>query len=171
MHRRQYLTGLGVVVTISAAGCSEGENSGGTPTDGQSTETTTDTPTQTPTATDGGPTTPTETDSPTEAQGTPTAAPDYMVTVSPEENYTSFDPDSLEIAQGETVRWEWAQGGHNIRPGDIPEDSDWTGTPGGPTKTYGEGYTYQHTFQVSGEFNYYCAPHRQQGMQGTITVS
>lgn len=52
----------------------------------------------------------------------------------------------------------------------TPEDSTWSGTPGGDGTTYDTGYVYEYTFEVAGEYEYYCAPHRSLGMTGSFTV-
>lgn len=118
----------------------------------------------TPTATDGD--TPTETDA-----GTPTATrtPEQVVIVGPNGTFR-FDPEAFSIAAGATVRWEWEDDGHNVRPSSTPDGSAWSGTPGGDDTTYDEGYTYEYTFEVPGEYEYYCAPHRSVGMTGAFTV-
>lgn len=69
-----------------------------------------------------------------------------------------FDPEEVTVGVGETVRWEWAAGGHNVRPESQPADADWSGTPGGDGETYDSGYTHEFTFEVPGRYEYYCAP-------------
>lgn len=75
----------------------------------------------------------------------------------------TFSPDEVTIEPGTTVRWvsddtmfhtvtpdghdEWAEANFN-EPGD----------------------TFEHTFEDEGQFDYYCAPHVDQGMTGTIHV-
>jgi len=83
---------------------------------------------------------------------------------------TRFDPETVTVAAGDTVRWEWDSGGHNVRPDSQPADADWSGTPGGDGDTYGDGYTYEFTFEVAGQYEYYCAPHQSLGMVGTVVV-
>ena len=81
-----------------------------------------------------------------------------------------FEPAEVTIGVGGTMRWEWASNGHNVRPASQPEGADWSGTPGGDSKTYSKGNAYTHTFEVPGRYDYYCAPHRSLGMTGTVTV-
>lgn len=82
----------------------------------------------------------------------------------------SFEPESFQIAVGDTVLWTWDAGGHNVKASTTPEGSDWSGTPGGEFDTFGSGHTYRYRFDVAGTYEYYCAPHRSAGMTGSFTV-
>lgn len=90
--------------------------------------------------------------------------PDYTVTV----DGIEFDPETLAIDVGETVEWVFEGSGHNIFVTEAPTESDWDGTEG--YDRYSEGHVHQHTFQVPGTYEYYCQPHRNVGMEGTVTV-
>jgi plastocyanin len=81
-----------------------------------------------------------------------------------------FDPDSLTITPGTTLKWVWDSNGHNIFVENQPDGGNWDGTPGGQSKLYDTGYTYSHTFNTNGKYDYYCVPHRSAGMTGTVTV-
>lgn len=135
----------------------------GTPTD---TRTATETPTRTASETPTRSATETPAESPT-----PTATPeaDQTVVVGPNDTFT-FDPSSFTVQAGDTVLWTWDSSGHNVRPSNTPDGSNWTGTPGGDGTTYNEGYTYRYTFDATGSYEYYCAPHRQFGMTGSFQV-
>jgi plastocyanin len=171
MDRRRYLAALVTAPVVGLAGCSD---DGGTTDTSSATEsdtptqsatdtpTATDSPTDTPTATD----TATATDTPT-ATSTPTPTVAQTVDVAPEGEFR-FSPESFEISAGETVRWVWQGGGHNVLVESKPAGSDWTGTPG--TNTYGGGYTHVYTFETPGTYDYYCAPHQGIGMVGSFEV-
>lgn len=165
MERRRYLKRIAGIVTVGLAGCSES----GTPDPGTEASPT-PSPGPTDTSTEGATGTDTPTDSPT---STPTHTPRSEVAaevvVGPDASFR-FEPSTVEIAAGETVRWIWDSRGHNVKPGDVPSDADWSGTPGERSKTYQSGYTYTHTFEAAGEYGYYCVPHRGQGMTGTVVV-
>ena len=106
--------------------------------------------------------------------------PDADVIVAPD-GESIFQPDELTVPVGETVRWGFAEGGHNVscRPEDasevvLPSDAE-------PFATYGpdddpdvtlvqRGETYEHTFEMTGEYTYVCIPHADSGMMGTIRV-
>ena len=81
-----------------------------------------------------------------------------------------FEPAEITITPGTTVKWVWESDNHNVVPESQPEGSSWKGTPGAPSKTYNTGYTYTHTFQTTGTYEYYCQPHRAAGMVGSVVV-
>lgn len=92
-----------------------------------------------------------------------------------------FEPETLTIIAGETVRWGFDSAGHNVccRPEysnvvDLPDEAD-------PFASYGldesprgslvpRGGIYEHTFEVPGTYEYVCVPHAAQGMTGKIRV-
>lgn len=92
-----------------------------------------------------------------------------------------FEPGKLTMPVGATVTWGFPSSGHNVacRPADsdevaLPDDAE-------PFASYGpnespqrslvpRGETFEHTFDVAGEFVYVCIPHVAQGMIGTIRV-
>jgi plastocyanin len=164
--RRQFLAVAAAGITGMLAGC------GGDDTGTQTAATETDT---VATATDE--TMATETESmatETESMATETdtamdAEADQTVAVGADG--FNFSPETFEISVGDTVTWEWEGGGHNVRPDDIPSESDWSGTEGGDGDTYGSGHTHSHTFEVAGDYSYYCAPHQGSGMTGSFTVT
>lgn len=167
MDRRKYLKQVAAIATAGLAGCSEN----GSPTQQpEQSPTPTPEPTGTPSPTDDPMDTESPTDSPTPSP-TPTPRPEVAaeVTVGPG-GETRFDPASVTIATGETVRWIWDSSNHNVEPEDIPDDADWTGTEGDSGKTYSAGHVYTHTFEVAGEYDYVCVPHQSLGMTGTVVV-
>lgn len=94
--------------------------------------------------------------------------PDQVVEVAPD-GYT-FEPETFEVSPGDTVHWLWRDSGHNIRVRSKPDGSDWEGTPGEATDTYNDGYLHAFTFETSGEYEYFCAPHQSLGLEGSFTV-
>lgn len=94
---------------------------------------------------------------------------DDTVLVGPDGEF-SFGPESLTVSAGTEVTWEWESNTHNVVPESQPEDADWTGTEGGETNTFDEGYVYSYTFDVPGTYEYVCTPHQTQGMVGDIVV-
>lgn len=172
MDRRRFLlTGL-PAVAAGIAGCSGGEETptdspGATdsPTPTQTEQTETGTGTGTPTSTSTSTTDPTETPTP---EPTATAQADLTVAVAPG-GALRFEPETFEVAVGETVRWEWESPGHNVSPteGEQPDGADWAGED---ERTYDEGHAYSETFEVAGEYAYHCDPHRSSGMTGSFTV-
>ncbi|WP_411964815.1 plastocyanin/azurin family copper-binding protein [Haloferax sp. YSMS24] len=134
--------------------------------------------------TGGGGTEATTTEPPTETAtttATPTPTPESKVVdvaVGPEKRLR-FDPESIEIRVGDTVRWTAESVGHNVtsKPGasekcENPEGAEpfanYEGDQHFAIMDVGE--TYEHTFEVPGTYVYVCAPHAGQGMVGDITV-
>jgi plastocyanin len=178
MRRRTLLAAVGTAVATGLAGCGGDTPDRSGETAGPETATATDTPRSTDTVTAA----PTETPTPTPAEtatpaNTPTAAPTetpannlaQTVAVAPEFELR-FAPEEFEVAAGGTVRWAWEAGGHNVVAATTPDGSDWAGTPDAPDQLFNEGYTYEHTFEMPGTYEYYCSPHRTSGMGGSFTV-
>jgi plastocyanin len=98
----------------------------------------------------------------------------------------AFLPQVFTIAVGETVTWRnTSSRGHTVTAYDdaIPSDAAFFAS-GGYTDTASavEGFSeelggmigsseeYEHRFETPGRYEYYCIPHEQAGMVGTITV-
>jgi len=80
-----------------------------------------------------------------------------------------FEPgteEPLQILPGTTVEFVWDSDNHNIVVESQPEGADW----GGHTPLENTGFTYSHTFETLGTYEYYCEPHRSAGMVATIEV-
>jgi len=89
---------------------------------------------------------------------------DYLITL----NGTSFSPNDLTVYIGETVQWKNTGGTHNV-------NGSLTTFPNNPEGFYSgdasdENWTYEFTFNKTGEYNYQCDPHADLGMKGKITV-
>lgn len=91
----------------------------------------------------------------------PTAAVEVDVTAA-----NTFAPQALTVKVGQTVRWVWTGGSHNVVSGEnCTEDGKFKS---GASQAGG---TYEHVFETAGTFPYYCEPHCSVGMTGTITVT
>jgi halocyanin-like protein len=75
----------------------------------------------------------------------------------------AFDPPAVHVDTGTTIVWEWTGegGSHNVVEETGAFESELTAE---------EGFTYEQTFSESGIVNYYCNPHRGQGMKGSVVV-
>ncbi len=75
----------------------------------------------------------------------------------------AFGPAAVHVDNGATVVWEWTGegGSHNAVSEDGTFESDLTGEGG---------FTFEHTFEEDGVFNYFCQPHKSVGMKGSIVV-
>lgn len=170
--RRDVLRGVGTAAALLAtAGCLEtpGGADGDTPTGTQA---------GTTTQSGGGTTTGTTTGGTTTA-GTTTGGNVVDVQAGPE-GRLRFVPEDVDVSVGDTVRWTFLSPGHNVtsKPGADPKCKNPSGAE--PFASYEgdahysvdpEGSTYEHTFTVPGEYVYVCAPHADQGMVGTVTVT
>jgi len=140
--------------------------------------------TTTTTATTGGPTT-----SNTVPGTTTTSTPGTTTTSTTRGNTTVtvmvgpgnalvFEPPTVTIKVGDTVRWSWATSFHSVVSGQVVNNQN---MPDGkfcsPSDTACdtmqlsmEGATYDHTFTVAGTYPYFCAPHGVLGMKGSVVV-
>ncbi|WP_458189623.1 halocyanin domain-containing protein [Haladaptatus sp. NG-WS-4] len=78
-------------------------------------------------------------------------------------NALSFEPAAIAVSTGTTVVWEWSgKGGvHNVVDTDGAFESKLTAE---------SGFTFEHTFEETGTYRYFCEPHRSMGMKGGVQV-
>lgn len=91
-----------------------------------------------------------------------------------------FEPKEITVAVNDTVTWEFESDGHNVSAYpdhhdvvSIPEDAEPFGTEGvadDKFATVSSGTTFEHTFEVAGEYEYACIPHAGSDMVGTVVV-
>jgi plastocyanin len=115
-------------------------------------------------------------------------AGEYDVGMSSDAFLPEAYPQEGAIEVGETVVWKnTGSRTHTVTAyeGALPEgaayfaaggfDSEeaareaWS-SMGGERGAVESGTTYEHTFEVPGEYRYFCIPHEKTGMVGTITV-
>lgn len=76
----------------------------------------------------------------------------------------SFTPPAIKVDKGTTVVWEWTGNGgsHDVvfHETDV-EKSEIMGE---------QGATFEHTFESTGVYRYYCRPHRAVGQKGAVVV-
>lgn len=78
----------------------------------------------------------------------------------------SFSPANIEVVVGTTVRWENNSSViHTVTSG---TDGNHDGEFNSGDVASGESFQYQ--FNEAGNFDYYCVPHLQAGMTGSVTV-
>ncbi|MFC7210775.1 plastocyanin/azurin family copper-binding protein [Natronoarchaeum sp. GCM10025321] len=75
-----------------------------------------------------------------------------------------FEPASLAIEPGTTVEFVWDSDTHNMVVENGP--SEW----GGHESIESAGFSYEHTFEEEGTYEYICEPHVAAGMEGTLSV-
>jgi plastocyanin len=99
-----------------------------------------------------------------------------------------YDPDTLTVSVGDTVTWENTGSiGHSVTAyeDEIPDDAEYFASGGFDSEqaardayTPGDteagdipaGESWEHTFETAGTHEYFCIPHEQAGMVGTIEV-
>ena len=97
----------------------------------------------------------------------------------------TFEPAEITVSVGDEVVWaNTSARAHSVTAygAQIPEEATFFATGGyedeiaardawangdGAIKT---GQQYTHTFEVPGEYRYFCIPHEQAGMIGTVVV-
>ncbi|PCI06891.1 hypothetical protein COB72_11250 [bacterium] len=85
--------------------------------------------------------------------------------------YNGFTDMNIElfVAVGDTVRWEWTSGFHNVVngfPGDPDENTLFnSGAPTSDPLTF-----FEYTFDDAGVFGYHCEVHEDIGMISFVTV-
>src|SRR6059058_3374600 len=107
--------------------------------------------------------------------GVPSATSTIVdVMVAPGGGFT-FDPSTVNISVGDTVRWTWEGSGHSVTSGQpcVPDSqycspNDMNCFPGTLSNI---GTVYTHTFSRSGTYSYHCISHCAFGMTGTVNVS
>jgi plastocyanin len=99
---------------------------------------------------------------------------------------TAFQPSSITVAPGEEVVWyNNSARAHSVTAYDdgIPAAAEFFATGGfdstsaareawdGMSGAITSGETYSHTFEVPGQYNYFCIPHERAGMVGRVVVA
>ena len=96
------------------------------------------------------------------------------VAVGPGGGFT-FDPDTINISVGDTVRWTWGSSGHSVTSGPpCVADSQYCSpndTNCSPGSLSNIGTVYQHTFTNAGSYSYHCLSHCLLGMTGVVNVT
>jgi len=101
------------------------------------------------------------------ATGGASAQSEQEIMVGTSSDPLAFDPDSVTIEPGTTVNFVWGTDGHNIVVDSQPDGAEWEGHE----EIMDSGFEYSHTFEVEGTYEYFCRPHLQNGMEGTIEVA
>ncbi len=77
-----------------------------------------------------------------------------------------FNPSSLNVTVGDTVRWVWVNGSHTTTSSTIP----------GAAASWDESInnsntSYEYKVTVAGTYNYVCTPHAGMGQVGSFTAA
>jgi halocyanin-like protein len=74
-----------------------------------------------------------------------------------------FGPPAVHVDNGATVVWRWTGegGAHNVVDEGGAFESELTAEGG---------FSFEHTFDEDGVYNYFCQPHQSLGMKGSVVV-
>ncbi len=113
------------------------------------------------------------------------ASPDVDGTLIEMTDDNRFEPDRATIPARETVVWRtvgYAPHTVTAYEEELPREAEYfasgnfmteaaarRGASEGAGVLY-QGEEYSHTFEVPGEYDYFCIPHEQAGMTGTIII-
>ena len=93
------------------------------------------------------------------------AAQDHIISLSG----IAFTPNNLTINMGETVQWNNMGGTHNVNGSVATFSNNPEGFFSGNAAA--APWSFSHTFNVPGVYQYRCDPHFSLGMTGVITVN
>lgn len=101
----------------------------------------------------------------------PALATTYQVKMGTDNGLLKFDPDTLTINIGDTVQWiNNKLAPHNVVFDSSKIDPELAKQLSHKNLVFAPGESYESTFTESGEYPYYCEPHRGAGMVGRIIV-
>jgi plastocyanin len=168
--RRRFLLGAGVVASgLSVAGCSAAPGD------------------TTPTEVGDGSGEATATTTPTQSSGNGGNGESWTETDTVEmTDSLAYAPKRIQVSAGTTVTWENVGNiGHTVTAyeGEIPDGATYFASGGfdaqsaavdgyknGQEGNVPGGESYEHTFETTGTYEYYCIPHEMNGMVGTVKV-
>ncbi len=107
----------------------------------------------------------------------PAAAGDHVVEMTDKVQGLQFDPDHLTIRVGDTVTWRNVSDTSHTStcdPEKATNPEEHVQLPEG-AETWDSGLLnrdeeFSHTFEVAGEYTYFCIPHEGAGMVANLTV-
>jgi len=95
----------------------------------------------------------------------------------------AYEPDAVTVSSGTTVVWENdGSVAHTVTAygEEIPSAADYFASGGFDSESAArddlqaglidDGETFEHTFETTGEYEYFCIPHESADMIGSITV-
>lgn len=149
-----------LALTVISAACGDDDDSSGTPPPDSGTA-----DTATP---DTGAADTSVPDTSTPDTGADTSTAPTTVTVNVTSNV--FTPALVTVKVGDTVKWVWGGGSHNVVSGAncLPDGTPPKFTSGALTSD--TTFTYSHVFDTAGSFDYFCDAHCTVGMTGKVVV-
>jgi plastocyanin len=95
----------------------------------------------------------------------PAAAETYTVKMGADSGMLAFDPSTVTIKAGDTVKWS----NNKLPPHNIMFEGD-AANKSHDQLMFSPGESYEVTFDTPGTYSYYCSPHRGAGMAGKVIV-
>ncbi|HHP7229994.1 MAG TPA: plastocyanin [Xenococcaceae cyanobacterium] len=94
----------------------------------------------------------------------PAVAATYEVKMGSDNGMLQFQPPTVEVKAGDTVKWV----NNKMAPHNVVFDDD--NVKSHKQLVFSPGESYETTFTTPGEYQYYCEPHRGAGMVGKVVV-
>ncbi len=173
MDRRRFLASVGAAGVLGGAGCLQAPEQG--PGEGGAGNATTTTE-----ATDAGVPEPNETETTAANETNATdggggGAADTVQMLTEGDQYY-FDPIGLFVEPGSTVEWVIESGAHSSTAyAESVDAAETTRIPDGAEPWDSgilseQGASFEHTFETTGTYDYFCTPHKSLGMVGRLVV-
>ncbi|MEM9805187.1 MAG: plastocyanin/azurin family copper-binding protein [Cyanobacteria bacterium P01_D01_bin.56] len=80
-----------------------------------------------------------------------------------------YSPEDITVNVGDTVVWDNKSGAHDVVFSTVPDGVD-AAAISEPTLAREPGPAHSVTFEALGTYKYYCTPHKELGMFGSVTV-
>ncbi len=77
----------------------------------------------------------------------------------------TFNPNSLAVTVGDTIRWEWSEGSHTTTSVLVPTNADTWDAQLNSGSTF-----FEYEVLEAGTYGYKCTPHLNSGMVGAFTA-
>ena len=102
---------------------------------------------------------------------TPASAETYTIKMGTDSGLLKFEPETLTIKAGDTVKWV----NNKLSPHNVVFDSSKLDEAVATKMTHKDllfapGESFTTTFNEPGEYPFYCEPHRGAGMAGKVIV-
>jgi plastocyanin len=78
----------------------------------------------------------------------------------------TFNPATVSVNVGDTIRWVWTAGDHTTTSATIPDGAQAWDSPLTATSPQ-----FDYVVTVEGTYNYVCTPHAAAGMVGSFTAT
>lgn len=80
--------------------------------------------------------------------------------------FTPGTDEPLRVPSDTEVEFVWKSNTHNVAVESQPDGANWEGHQAIENR----GFSFTHTFETRGRYEYFCQPHKSLGMVGEIVV-